>query len=126
MAEISSRLPLLTNVWLGTSVENSDYIDRLDALRCTVAAVRFVSLEPLLGSVKGIDLKEIDWAIVGGESGPGARPVDAAWVREIRDACRRDGTAFFFKQWGGKVKKRHGRTLDGQTWNEFPRSVTPA
>jgi protein gp37 len=120
MAMLTRRLPLLPNVWLGTSVESSTYFGRLDELRRTRAAVRFVSLEPLLGSVAGVDLTSIDWAIVGGESGPGARPMDAKWVREIRTACRRSGTAFFFKQWGGKNKKRQGRTLDGKTWSEYP------
>jgi protein gp37 len=120
MAELSRSLPLLSNVWLGVSVESADYLDRLNHLRATRAAVRFVSLEPLLGSVAEVNLTSIDWAIVGGESGPKARPMKEAWVREIRAACRKYGTAFFFKQWGGRNKKRHGRTLDGQTWDEFP------
>lgn len=120
MAELTRKLPVLQNVWLGTSVENADHLYRVDYLRQTRAAVRFVSLEPLLSSLRGINLTAIDWAIVGGESGPGARPLDPEWVREIRDSCRRYGTAFFFKQWGGKNKKRHGRTLDGRTWDEFP------
>jgi len=120
MADLSRSLPLLSNVWLGVSVENADYLERLDHLRTTQAAIRFVSLEPLLGSVAGINLTSIDWAIVGGESGPKARPMKEAWVREIRVACRGYGTAFFFKQWGGRNKKRQGRTLDGQTWDEFP------
>jgi len=123
MAQIASSLPLLPNVWLGVSVESADYLDRMDDLRRTPAAIRFVSLEPLLSSLKGIDLSRVDWAIVGGESGPGARPLDAAWVREIRDACRACDTAFFFKQWGGKNKKAHGRILDGRTWDEFPQSA---
>jgi protein gp37 len=120
MAKLTLELRLLPNVWLGASVENAAYAGRLDDLRSTPAAVRFVSLEPLLGSVAGVDLTSIDWAIVGGESGPGARPMDPKWVREIRSACRRSGTAFFFKQWGGRNKKRHGRMLDGKTWDEFP------
>ena len=120
MAELAASLPLLQNVWLGTSVENADYLWRIDALRRTSAAVRFVSFEPLLGSVGEVDLKEIDWAIVGGESGPRARPMKPEWVQEIRDICRRAGSAFFFKQWGGKNKKRTGRKLDGRTWDEFP------
>ena len=120
MAELTRELPLLPNVWLGASVESSAYLGRLDDLRRVRAAVRFVSLEPLLGSVAGVDLSSIDWAIVGGESGPGARPMDPAWVREIRAACRRAGTAFFFKQWGGRNKKQQGRTLDGKVWSEFP------
>jgi protein gp37 len=124
MAELSASLPLLPNVWLGTSVENSDYLWRLDALRRTSAVIRFVSFEPLLGSVRSAALEAIDWAIVGGESGPRARPMQAAWVHEIRAACRRSGTAFFFKQWGGANKKRTGRELEGRTWDEFP--VRPA
>ncbi|WP_428679733.1 DUF5131 family protein [Reyranella sp.] len=130
MEELTARLPLLPNVWLGTSVENADHLFRLDHLRRVRAAVRFLSLEPLLSSLVssvpggidrgGIDLRGIDWAIAGGESGPGARPVDPSWVREIRDACRAQGTAFFFKQWGGTNKKKQGRTLDGRTWDEFP------
>jgi protein gp37 len=120
MADLTRELPLLQNVWLGASVESSAYVARLDELRRVRAVVRFVSLEPLLGSVAGIDLKLVDWAIVGGESGPGARPIDPKWVREIRAACREQGAAFFFKQWGGKNKKRQGRTLDGKTWDEFP------
>ena len=120
MAKLTRDLRLLPNVWLGASVENADYLSRLDDLRLTCAAVRFVSLEPLLGSVASADLTFIDWAIVGGESGPGARPMDPQWVREIRSACRRSGTAFFFKQWGGRNKKRQGRMLDGKTWDEFP------
>ncbi|MCC8432878.1 DUF5131 family protein [Reyranella aquatilis] len=120
MAELTRDLPVLPHVWLGASVESAAYLDRLDGLRGARAAVRFVSLEPLLGSVAGVDLSSIDWAIVGGESGPGARPMDPTWVREIRTACRRSGTAFFFKQWGGRNKKQRGRTLDGKVWSEFP------
>ena len=125
MEGLTARLKLLPNVWLGTSVENADHLFRIDHLRRVRAAVRFLSLEPLLSSLVssvpgGIDLRGIDWAIVGGESGPGARPVDPSWVREIRDASRAQGTAFLFKQWGGTNKKKHGRTLDGRTWDEFP------
>jgi len=120
MASVVGSLPLLPNVWLGVSVESSDYLWRLESLRAVNAAVRFVSFEPLLGSVIGVDLHRIDWAIVGGESGPRARPMDAAWVHEIRSACRRASTAFFFKQWGGPNKKRTGRKLDGKIWDEFP------
>lgn len=120
MAELSQQLPPLANVWLGTSVENADFLSRLDALRNAKAAVRFVSFEPLLGSVGAADLSGIDWAIIGGESGPRAREMKAGWVREIRDICRRDRTAFFFKQWGGKNKKRAGRSFDGRTWDEYP------
>lgn len=120
MADVVPTLPLLPNVWLGVSVENGDYFWRLDELRRTPAAVRFVSFEPLLGSVKAAPLHQIDWAIVGGESGPRARPMEEEWVHEIRAACRTTGTAFFFKQWGGRNKKQAGRELDGRTWDEFP------
>ncbi|TQF35998.1 ABC transporter ATP-binding protein [Bradyrhizobium sp. UNPF46] len=120
MAEITSGLPVLQNVWLGTSVESADYFGRIDELRNVRAAVRFISFEPLLGPVAGANLKNIHWAIVGGESGPGARPMDAEWVGEIKRACRRHKTAFFFKQWGGKNKKATGRMLDGRTYDEMP------
>jgi protein gp37 len=120
MVEIAASLPNLPNVWLGTSVENSEYLWRLDVLRRIRASIRFASFEPLLGTVRGASFDGIDWVIVGGESGPGARPMKAEWVQEIRDACRRNGTAFFLKQWGGRNKKRAGRKLDGRTWDEFP------
>jgi protein gp37 len=120
MAAMTANLPVLPNVWLGASVESADYVDRLDHLRRTRADIRFVSFEPPLGSVVGVDLTDIDWAIVGGESGPRARPMNATWVREIRDLCRQNGAAFFFKQWGGINKKRTGRQLDGTTWDEYP------
>jgi len=109
------------NVWMGVSVENTKYIDRIDDLRKTRARVKFLSLEPLLGSLHDLDLRDIDWVIVGGESGPGARPMDAAWVTDIRDQCSHANVAFFFKQWGGTNKKRTGRVLDGRTWDEMPR-----
>jgi protein gp37 len=120
MARLSKTLRVLPNVWLGTSVEDADHIARLDELRSARAAVRFVSFEPLLGSVVEADLRKVDWAIVGGESGPKARPMDARWVDEIRSICRRTDTAFFFKQWGGKNKAKTGRSLHGRTWDEFP------
>jgi protein gp37 len=124
MAEVANSLPLLSNVWLGVSVESSDYYWRLDELRRVKAAIRFVSFEPLLSSVKKASLKQIDWAIVGGESGPRARPMDPRWVQEIHVACREAGTAFFFKQWGGRNKKRAGRMINDRTWDEFP--ATPS
>lgn len=116
----SKKLPKLPHVWLGTSVESAEYLARLDDLRNVPAAVRFVSFEPLLGSVAEADLTNIDWAIVGGESGPRARPMSLEWVKEIRESCRRDRVAFFFKQWGGTNKKRSGRILDGKTWDAYP------
>lgn len=109
------------NVWLGVSVEDERYgLPRVTALRRTRAAVRFLSVEPLLERLPHLDVEGLDWVIVGGESGPGARPMDVTWVREIRDRCQRAGVAFFFKQWGGVYKGRHGRSLDGQTWDELP------
>jgi protein gp37 len=124
MARVLSgkRFKVLPNVWLGTSVENARVLDRIDALRATPAAIRFVSFEPLIGAVGDVDLRNIHWAIVGGESGPKARPVDREWVEQIRRACRRHDAAFFFKQWGGVNKKTSGRELDGRTWDEYPPS----
>lgn len=110
----------LPNVWLGTSVEDNRVIDRLDDLRAVPAAVRFVSFEPLIGSVCGGNLAGIQWAIVGGESGSNARPLDTKWVDEIFDMCTDAGTAFFFKQWGGKRKKATGRIYRNRTWDEMP------
>jgi protein gp37 len=116
----SDVFALLPNVWLGTSVEDSSVLSRLDDLRRVPAAVRFVSFEPLIGSVAAAELREIDWAIVGGESGPRARPMDEAWVGEIKELCDSSGTAFFFKQWGGRNKKVTGRTYRGRTWDALP------
>jgi protein gp37 len=123
MARVTRTLPVLPNVWLGTTVENADHLWRLDHLRRTRASIRFVSFEPLLSSVSEANLKAIDWAIVGGESGPKARPIDPSWVTEIQALCRYTGTAFFFKQWGGKNKKAAGRELQGRTWDEMPAAV---
>jgi protein gp37 len=107
-------------IWLGVSVENNTYQPRIEQLRETPAAVRFLSLEPLLGPVDNLNLDGIHWVIAGGESGPGARPMNPDWVRDIRDQCQRAGVAFFFKQWGGRLKKTTGRELDGRTWDEMP------
>lgn len=123
MASILSdghRFPKLPNVWLGTSVENSTVLDRLDALRKAPSAVRFVSFEPLIGSVRSADLTRIDWVIVGGESGPLARPMQAEWLDEIFTLCQRFQTVFFFKQWGGPNKKATGRSYRGRTWDALP------
>lgn len=120
MAALSQSLPLLPNVWLGTSVESADYGFRLDHLRNTAATVRFVSFEPLIGAIPNPNLQGIHWAIVGGESGPSARPMEQAWVDELLDACREQEVAFFFKQWGGTNKKAAGRVLRGRTWDEYP------
>jgi protein gp37 len=120
LLKLSPDLPWPENIWMGVSVENTDYVRRIDHLRQSGARVKFLSLEPLIGPLPHLDLAGIDWVIVGGESGPGARPMDAAWVREIRDQCVKTGVAFFFKQWGGVFKKKTGRALDARTWDEYP------
>lgn len=112
------------NIWIGTSVENAAVLARIDHLRKIRGYIRFVSFEPLIGSVLGADLRDIDWAIVGGESGPRSRPMEAEWVDEIEILCRRSGTAFFFKQWGGRNKKATGRLLRGQTYDEMPAYIS--
>ena len=122
--QIDARLDWAPNIWLGTSIESERWQDRLDRLKSTGARTKFLSLEPLLGPLPDLDLTGIDWVIVGGESGPGARPMDAEWVREIRDNCVDSNVPFFFKQWGGVFKKRTGRTLDGRTWDEMPQPVS--
>ncbi len=120
MREELRLLPVLPNVWVGTSVEDAAVLDRIDYLRETPAALRFISFEPLIGSVADADLTGIEWAIVGGESGPRARPMAEEWVEEIEELCRQADTAFFFKQWGGRNKKAAGRTLNGRTYDEMP------
>jgi protein gp37 len=110
----------LPNVWLGASVESEKYKDRIAFLQKTSARVRFVSFEPLIGSIGNVNLSDIHWAIVGGESGPRARPMEVQWIEEIRQQCKRQGVEFFFKQWGGTNKKATGRTYRGRTWNAFP------
>ncbi len=120
LAAVSRSLGWSPNVWMGVSVERQDYDWRIDKLRECGARVKFLSLEPLIGPLSGLDLTGIDWVIVGGESGPGARPMDAEWVREIRKQCRAQAVPFFFKQWGGVQKHRYGRLLDGRTYEEFP------
>jgi protein gp37 len=113
------------HIWLGVSVEDAKNTVRLKHLKAAQASVKFVSFEPLIGSVGPVDLKGIDWAIVGGESGPKSRPMDEQWAIEIRDQCRRDKVAFFFKQWGGVRPKSGGRLLSGREWNEYPRAKKP-
>lgn len=120
LVDVDAALNWPPNVWMGVSVENDAYTDRIDALRQTHAVVKFLSLEPLLGPLPDLDLQHIDWVIVGGESGPGARPVRRAWVTDIRDQCLDTDVPFFFKQWGGTRKKKAGRLLDGQFWNQMP------
>lgn len=123
LAELASELPWAPHIWMGVSVENRSYTYRIDHLRTTGAAVKFVSFEPLLGPVPDVDLKDMDWVIVGGESGPKARPMEEQWVLEIRDQCLAAGVPFFFKQWGGTNKKRAGRMLRGRTWEGMPAKV---
>jgi len=120
---ISDRLP---NVWLGTPVENSSYVERIDTLRSIPSVVRFVSFEPLLGPIDVVNLESIHWAIVGGESGPGARPIALEWVEKLRLARQDQSVAFFFKQWGGTRKGKTGRLLNGRTWDEYPPAVSSA
>jgi protein gp37 len=117
---LSERIDWPANVWVGTSVESADQLHRVDDLRQVRSAVRFLSLEPLLGPLPDLDLSGIGWVIVGGESGPHARPIDADWVRDIRDQCVEQGVPFFFTLWGGRTPKAGGRELDGRTWDGMP------
>ena len=119
LAALAPELPWPTNVWMGVSIETQRYAFRLAHLRRVPAAVRFLSVEPLLGPVE-LDFDGVDWCIVGGESGKGHRPVDEAWIRSIRDGCVSAGVPFFFKQWGGASPKAGGRSLEGRTWEEMP------
>lgn len=119
-ARLAGDLLWTDNIWMGTSIEDMRVARRADALREVPAYVRFVSAEPLLGSLRGLNLDGIHWVIGGGESGAGARPVDPQWALELRDMCNADGIAFFWKQWGGFTPKRGGRILDGRTWDEYP------
>ncbi len=120
LAAVAGDLDWPPNVWMGVSVENADYVDRIDFLRTVPAAIRFLSLEPLLGPLPNLDLTEIQWVIVGGESGPGARPMESTWVTDIRDQCQSANVPFFFKQWGGVQKSRTGRELEGMLWDGMP------
>jgi protein gp37 len=122
LVELSAELPWRENIWMGVTVESADYRDRIDCLRYTGANIKFLSLEPLLEDLGELNLDGIDWVIAGGESGPGARPMDIAWVRNIREQCVAQNVPFFFKQWGGVQKKKTGRVLDGRTWDEMPNS----
>ena len=121
LLELDREIDWPDNVWMGVSVENQDYAFRIDLLRQTHACVKFLSLEPLLGPLPHLELEGIHWVIVGGESGPRARPLEREWVTEIRDQCLAQKVPFFFKQWGGTNKKKTGRLLDGRTWDEWPR-----
>jgi len=123
LLELNREIDWPSNVWMGVSVENQDYTFRIGHLRQTDAHVKFLSLEPLLGPLPDLDLRDIDWVIVGGESGPGARPIAEEWVVDIRDQCHAANVPYFFKQWGGVSKKRAGRILQGRTWDEMPRQM---
>ena len=120
MAQISGRFNWTPNIWMGVTVESAKHVERMDFLRDVPAAVRFLSLEPLLGPIPDLNLDGIDWVIVGGESGPGARPMRKEWVLEIRDRCLNVGVPFFFKQWGGVQKKKAGRLLEDKIWDQMP------
>lgn len=123
LLELSKEINWTPNIWMGVSVENADYIFRIKHLKDTDAQVKFLSLEPLLGPLPDLDLSGIDWVIVGGESGPGARPIKKEWVLQIRDQCIEARVPFFFKQWGGVLKKQTGRVLEGKIWDEMPRTL---
>jgi len=120
MLELSPRLPWMSNIWMGVTVEEKNCTYRIEQLKRTGAKVKFLSLEPLLSPIHNLQLKEIDWIIVGGESGPNARPMEKDWVIDIRNQCQSEKVPFFFKQWGGRNKKKAGRELDGRIWNETP------
>jgi protein gp37 len=124
LAKVAGKLTWPSNLWMGVSIESDRYLDRIDDLRKVPAAVRFVSAEPLLGSLGPVNLEGIHWVIAGGESGPGARPVSYDWVTELRDCCTKQQVPFFFKQWGGRTPKAGGRELDGRIWDEFPEKVS--
>jgi len=122
LLETDPVLAWAPHIWMGVTVESPDYSFRIDHLRSTHAFVKFVSLEPLLAPIANLKLQGIHWVIVGGESGPRARPMRQEWVIDIRDQCEASGVPFFFKQWGGSNKKAAGRLLDGRTWDDMPRS----
>jgi len=122
--QLAPELDWAENIWMGVTVESAENLYRIDDLRRTQAKIKFLSLEPLLGPLPNLDLRGIDWVIVGGESGPGARPIQEEWVIEIRNQCLKFNVPFFFKQWGGTRKKKAGRLLDGRFWNEMPRIPT--
>ena len=125
LLELDPLLAWPSNVWMGVTVEQADYAYRVDRLRRTHAAIKFLSLEPLLGPIPSLDLEGIHWVVVGGESGPGARPMDPKWATDLRDQCLAAQVPFFFKQWGGVNKKKAGRLLEGRTWDEMP-EIQPA
>ncbi len=120
LRKLARYLPWPENVWMGVTVENKDYANRIDNLCRTDASVKFISFEPLLSPMPGVNLDGIDWVIVGGESGSGSRPMKKKWVIDIRDRCNWADVPFFFKQWGGTNRKKAGRTLDGKIWDQMP------
>jgi protein gp37 len=120
LSELSHSIDWPVNVWMGVSIESSEYTFRIDHLRQTGSHIKFLSLEPLLGPLPNMDLESIDWVIVGGESGPNARPMKKEWVVDIKEQCQSADIPFFFKQWGGVHRKRNGRTLQGRTWDQMP------
>ncbi len=120
LRELDPLLEWSENIWMGVTIENNDYVGRAEDLRSTAAAIKFLSLEPLLGPLPDLDLRGIDWVIVGGESGPGAREMRQEWVLEVKEKCEKANAAFFFKQWGGVNKKKNGRILQGRTWDNYP------
>lgn len=123
LAELAPQLDIAPNVWMGVSIESQAYTHRVELLRRVASSIRFLSVEPLLGPIEALPLEGIQWVILGGESGHHARPMEPGWVRSIRDQCRQARVPFFFKQWGGVIKSRAGRTLDGRTWDEMPRRL---
>ncbi len=128
LVDVAHDLEWPSNVWMGVSIENRRWVERADYLRMVPAARRFISAEPLLGKLEGLNLDEIDWLIAGGESGPRHRPAKREWIVDLRDRCLENGVAFFFKQWGGRTPKAGGRELDGRTWDQVPpvRVLEPA
>jgi len=126
LTDLAPDLDWHPNIWLGATIENRKFVHRADRLREVDAAVRFISAEPLLGPLEGLDLEGIHWLIAGGESGHRHRPVREAWITDLRDRCQDEGVAFFFKQWGGHRAKTGGRELQGRTWNEFPQPLVVA
>ncbi len=123
LQELSAVLPWTRNIWMGVTVENQRYVKRINNLKESAAFTKFISMEPLIGPIEDLDLRGIDWVIVGGESGPGSRPMDKQWVLDIQTQCEFDKAAFFFKQWGGINKKKAGRLLQGKTWDAMPKRL---
>jgi protein gp37 len=126
LLEINHKLSWSSNIWMGVSVENQEYAFRIDHLRKTGAKIKFISFEPLLGPIRALNLRGIDWVIVGGESGHQARPMHVSWPVDIRNQCQRMKVPFFFKQWGGPNRKKTGRRLEGRTWDEIPTALDMA